>query len=139
MYRQAEISEYQEAIRKHVCSRCSEKPPGAPPCAPLGKRCALELHLPEVLSAIHAVRSASIRPYLESIRRRVCNQCSLPGVDCCPCPADRLLALAVRAVDAVDQAWEEDETAKPTSKNRRVGMDPLEGYPSIYLDRLEDE
>jgi len=37
MYSDPEMAEYLKEIRDQVCSRCIEKPPGGPPCAPLGK------------------------------------------------------------------------------------------------------
>ena len=40
-----ERGEYLAEIRKQVCSRCVERPPGGPPCAPLGKQCGVEMHL----------------------------------------------------------------------------------------------
>jgi hypothetical protein len=129
MYRETEIQAYREAIQIYACSRCPEKLAGGPPCEPLGKRCALELHLPDLLDAVRAVRSAAIEPYLESIHRRVCNQCSLPGLDCCPCPTDYMLILAVRAIDTMDQ----ELMRSPAAEDR------YEGYPGSVLDRIEDE
>ena len=41
----------------HAGSRCIERPPGGPPCAPLGKECGIEMHLPAVIDAI---RSSSL-------------------------------------------------------------------------------
>jgi hypothetical protein len=63
----------------------------------------LELHLPEYLEAIHEVDSASIEPYLENIRHRVCPHCVFRGPDCCPCPLDYLLVLTVQAIETVDE------------------------------------
>ena len=54
MYSQQQLAEYMDEIRKDVCSRCIERPPGGPPCAPLGKRCGIELNLPQLIDAIHA-------------------------------------------------------------------------------------
>ena len=102
MFALAQLAEYRTEIRKRVCSRCVERPPAGPPCAPLGKRCGLELHLPMFLDAIHEVDSPLIEPYLEAIRQRVCSQCSMLGSDGCPCPMDYLLVLTVDAVEAVD-------------------------------------
>ena len=42
MITETELDEYQDEIRNVVCSRCVERPPGGPPCAPLGKECGIE-------------------------------------------------------------------------------------------------
>jgi len=57
MVGEAKLNEYLTEIREQVCSRCVERPPGGPPCAPLGKVCGVELHLPKIIDAIHEVRS----------------------------------------------------------------------------------
>src|SRR6266699_1168943 len=57
MYTQEELNEYLEEIRAQVCSGCVERPPEGPPCTPLGKVCGVELHLPQLVQAIHSVRS----------------------------------------------------------------------------------
>ena len=103
MYTQAELQEYLEEIRKQVCSRCIERPPGGPPCAPLGKMCGIEFHLPKYLEAVHQADSPMIQPYLDKIDEQVCNEC--PRLDCdgCPCPLDYLVVLLMQAVDTVDQ------------------------------------
>jgi hypothetical protein len=139
MNRQAEVQKYQEAIRSQVCSHCEEKPAGGPPCEPLGRRCGFELQLPELLQAIHEVKGPSIQPYLSNIQRRFCAQCRLPSVDCCPCPVDYLLVLAVQAVKGVDRDWDEDVTAELPATSRSEEEDPFEGYPASYLDCLENK
>jgi hypothetical protein len=103
MYTEAEVGEYLAEIRQTVCSRCVERPAGGPPCAPLGKQCGVELHLPLFLEAVHEVQSPLIEPYLENIHRRVCSQCARRGCDGCPCPLDYLLVLIVQAIETVDQ------------------------------------
>ncbi len=103
MYTEAGTQEYLDEIREQVYSRCGERPPGGPPCAPLGKKCAIEMHLPLYLEAIHEVDSFLIEPYLDNIRRHVCTQCAKRGCDGCPCPLDYLLVLLVQAVETVDQ------------------------------------
>jgi hypothetical protein len=41
-----DLDEYKSEIREQVCARCIHRPPGGPPCEPLGKRCGIELDLP---------------------------------------------------------------------------------------------
>jgi hypothetical protein len=97
-----ERTEYLDEIRRQVCSRCVERPPGGPPCEPLGKQCGIELHLPELIDAIHGVNSESIAPYLETNRRLICEGCPRQHASDCPCPMDYLAVLLVQAVETVD-------------------------------------
>lgn len=106
MVAEANLAEYLEEIRREVCSRCVERPPGGPPCAPLGKPCGIELHLPELIDAIHEKRSDLIAPYLQNNREKICEHCSLHHSSNCPCPMDYLAVLLVQAVEAVDRRRE---------------------------------
>ena len=103
MYSQEQLDEYMEVIREQVCSRCVERPPGGPPCAPLGKRCGLELNLARIVEAVHQVHSAKMEPYEQVFHDLVCTQCSNRPTDQCPCPMEYLLILAVQAIEAVDE------------------------------------
>jgi pSer/pThr/pTyr-binding forkhead associated (FHA) protein len=112
------LSEYLDEIRRTVCSRCVERPPGGPPCTPLGKLCGIELHLPRMIEAIHAVRADKIEPYLESSRRQICADCPLADGEHCPCPLQTLAVLVVEAVEAVDQRHNADPTATSQGADR---------------------
>ncbi|HUY33524.1 MAG TPA: hypothetical protein VMV69_12310 [Pirellulales bacterium] len=103
MYSDTELAEYLQELREQVCSRCVEKPPGGPPCAPLGKRCGIELDLPRLIDAVHGVRSSVMDPYIEEFHDRVCTQCVNRNTNQCPCALDCLLLLAVQAIEAVDE------------------------------------
>jgi hypothetical protein len=103
MLTDAERTEYLDEIRNQVCSRCVERPPGGPPCAPLGKECGIEMHLDAVIDAVHRVQSPALEPYLRKNRAVICAHCALLGSDTCPCPMDYLAALLVEAVETVDQ------------------------------------
>jgi hypothetical protein len=107
MVTQEEMVEYLNEIRREVCSRCVERPPGGPPCAPLGKQCGIEMHLPQLIDAIHDVHSASILPYLSNNREKICEHCPHLHSSICPCPMDYLSVLLVGAVEAVDQRRKE--------------------------------
>jgi hypothetical protein len=98
-----ELAEYLDEIREQVCSRCIERPPGGPPCAPLGKQCGVEMHLSALVEAIHEVKSGSIEPYLNNNRGRICEHCTMHKTSLCPCPMDDLAVLIVQAVETVDQ------------------------------------
>jgi hypothetical protein len=103
MLSEAELTEYLAEIRKQVCSRCIERPPGGPPCAPLGKVCGIELHLPQIITAIREVKSNWLEDYLENDRAKVCAFCPHLHSSICPCPMDYLGALLVEAVETVDE------------------------------------
>ena len=96
------LDEYLLELRTQVCSRCIERPEGGPPCAPLGKRCGIELHLPEFIDAVHAVSNVRIDPYIDSLHKRVCEDCRNSTTSQCPCPLKYLLLLAVEAIETVD-------------------------------------
>ncbi len=98
-----ELGEYMAEIREQVCSKCVERPPGGPPCLPLGKRCGVELDLPELVEAVHNVHSDSMEPYTKVFHDDVCTQCSNRDTEQCPCALDYLLILAVQAIEAVDE------------------------------------
>jgi hypothetical protein len=103
MLTEDEIAEYLDEIRREVCTRCVERPPGGPPCAPLGKECGVELHLPELIERVREVQSNSIVPYLLNNRHKICEHCANLHGSNCPCPMDYLSVLLVQAVEAVDR------------------------------------
>ncbi|MFO0967622.1 MAG: hypothetical protein U0793_18840 [Gemmataceae bacterium] len=95
-----EYAEELRLIRDQVCSRCIERPPGGPPCAPLGKVCGIELHLPELVQAIRAGDSPFIADYLVRNRDKICSHCAYLHTEHCPCPMDYLVTLIVGTVEA---------------------------------------
>jgi hypothetical protein len=112
MNEEAELAEYLAEIRQQVCSHCVERPPGGPPCAPLGKACGVEMHLPQLVDSIRAVDSHLIAPYLEHNRQQVCEQCAFLHSGICPCPMDYLAVLLVQAVETVDQRRQRHERGR---------------------------
>jgi hypothetical protein len=99
----ADLQEYLEEIRREVCSHCVERPPGGPPCKPLGRRCGIELHLPQLIESVRAVRSLSMVPYLDHNREHICAGCVHRYGSICPCPMEYLGVLLVQAIEAVDE------------------------------------
>jgi hypothetical protein len=106
MVSKPELAEYMDEVREQVCSRCVERPPNGPPCAALDKQCGIEMHLPQIIDAIHQVRSDWIAPYLEHNRKRICETCTLNHSSLCPCPMDYLAVLLVQAVETVKERIE---------------------------------
>ena len=103
MYTAEELAEYMDEIREQVCSRCIERPPGGPPCAPLGKRCGVEINLPQIIEAVHAKYSRTMEPYTANFHDMVCTQCPNRTTEQCPRPMEYLLILAVQAIETVDE------------------------------------
>lgn len=117
----AELAEYLAEIRDQVCSRCVERPPGGPPCAPLGKDCGIELHLPQLVDSVHAVHSRWMPPYLEHNRHEICEKCALLHSSICPCPMDYLATLVVEAVETVDKRHDPCASGRPIVTRRGQG------------------
>jgi hypothetical protein len=105
------LDEYLAEIRVRVCSHCIERPPGGPPCAPLGKRCGVEANLEGLVAVAHSAISECIDPYVTHFHDDVCTICQFRTTRHCPCPLDYLLPLAIEAVEAVDQRHRESATA----------------------------
>jgi hypothetical protein len=103
MLAEADLKEYLDEIRQEACGRCVERPAGGPPCAPLGKPCGVELHLPQLVEAVHGASGGLIDPYLDNTRSKICPGCAFLHGEFCPCPMDRLAVLVVEAVEAVDE------------------------------------
>jgi len=106
MTTEVNLSEYLDEIRKQVCSICIERPPGGPPCEPLGKECGVEQHLAQLIASIHEMDSPSIEPYLEHNRCEICQSCSNLHSSVCPCPMDYMAVPIVQAVETVDRRRE---------------------------------
>jgi hypothetical protein len=128
MISELDLAEYLDEIRKEVCSRCVEKPMNGPPCAPLGKNCGVELHLPALIQAIQHVHSPFIEPYLDHDRQEICAGCAFLGSDICPCPMDSLAVLIVQAVETVDQR----------RRARGLGPSTPENVPADGLKALSE-
>jgi hypothetical protein len=101
MTTQNDLDEHRDALRLEVCSRCIERRAGAPPCAPLGKGCGIERHLPALVELCRTTDSALIDPYIEKLHDTICSDCEYKDKPACPCPLDYLLQLAVETVEKV--------------------------------------
>jgi hypothetical protein len=112
MIAELELQEYLDEMRQHVCTRCVERPAGGPPCAPLGKNCGVEMHLPRLVDSVRAVHSDLVEPYLERNRREICSRCAFLHSDICPCPMDYLSVLVVEAIETVDRRRRERNEAR---------------------------
>jgi hypothetical protein len=134
MVTQVELGEYLDEIRDEVCSRCVERPPGGPPCEPLGKMCGVELHLENLIDSIHQVRSNRIEPYLDHNRHEICEKCAFVHSSVCPCPMDSLALLVVQAVETVDERRRQrGEAYRATPDAEEVS---LEAIRQAYLQAV---
>ena len=120
------MEEYLAEIRQQVCRCCVERPPGGPPCEPLGKVCGIEMHLPKLVEAIHSIDSRWIRAYLGHNREVICQQCAFHHSSICPCPMDQLVFLVVQAVTAVDERHEAE-----AAEEADIGETAVEGPPTL--------
>jgi len=69
------------SLREKICSVCVDRNPDGS-CDRLAERsCTLMAKLPLAAEAICQVDSPSIGPYIESIRRNVCEKCELRNMD----------------------------------------------------------
>jgi hypothetical protein len=123
-----ELEEYLAEIRREVCSHCVEKPPGGPPCAPLGKVCGIELHLPQLIESIHKVHSPFIGPYLDHNRAEVCSKCAFLHSSVCPCPMDYLAVLLAEAVETVDARRPRPDDLRQLAEQPGEGATVAEAY-----------
>jgi len=98
-----EFGDYVAELRAHVCSRCIERAPGSPPCAPRGKPCGIELHVPALVQICRSTDSEQLEPYIERLHAEVCENCSNKDGPTCPCPLDYLLELTVEAIERVER------------------------------------
>lgn len=98
-----EYEDYLAELRKDVCSRCIERQPNCPPCAPHGKGCGIERHIPELVELCRTTDSVLIDPYIQELHDKICADCEFRDQPTCPCPLDYLLQLAVESVERVQQ------------------------------------
>jgi hypothetical protein len=99
----AEHEEYLAELRSQVCSRCIERGPNCPPCAPHHKVCGIEAHLPELVEICRTTDSVQMATYLDKLHDQICANCEYKDTEGCPCPLDYLLQLAVEAVETVER------------------------------------
>ncbi len=102
MLTSTEYDEYLAELRSRVCSRCVERGPNSPPCAPHNNPCGIEAHLPELVELCRTTDSQQMATYLDKLHTLICPDCEYKDTNGCPCPLDYLLELAVQAVEAVE-------------------------------------
>jgi hypothetical protein len=99
---------YLEAIRRRVCSVCLDaRDDGS--CGLTGRTCAIEAHLPGVISAVAATHSRRMEDYVDAIRAQVCSHCRhQDSVGNCElrgagdCALETYLYLVVEAIEEIE-------------------------------------
>ena len=98
---------YWEAIQRRVCSVCLDQAADGS-CGLTRRVCALERHLPALVSALVAIRSDRMDEYVAAIEAQVCSHC--PEQDACGecrvrddarCSLYSYLSLVVEAVEEI--------------------------------------
>lgn len=84
MSTQDDVDEYRVELKASLCSRCIEQRAGAPPCAPRGKGCGIERHLPVLVAICRTSDSRLIDPYIEKLHDSICTDCEYKDTSACP-------------------------------------------------------
>jgi len=101
------IDVFREALKERVCGICFDRNDDGTCALPKGRICAIEAHLPGIVTAIEAVESFDLAPYVESIRTQVCPNCSQDKNGHCAfrenfdCSVDNFLYLVVDVIEDV--------------------------------------
>ena len=103
METKTDCSDYLAELRDNVCSHCIEREPGGTPCAPRGKACGIELHIPELVEICRTTDSVQMETYIQQLHDKICADCAYRDAPSCPCPLDYLLQLAVEAIENVER------------------------------------
>lgn len=107
---------YEEAVVRHVCSKCidfgtdgichSQDPEG----------CAIFRFLPELAAIAERLHEYKIQPYVEAVRQEICMKCRAesrggrcPLRDTLDCGLDRYLPLVLEAIEEVKEKEEARE------------------------------
>jgi hypothetical protein len=104
----ARYQEYLAAIRRSVCSVCLDGRDDRS-CGLSGRVCAIETHLPQLVSALCSVESSKLEDYEAAVREQVCSSCKEQDAagrcelrDHGNCALDAYLMLVLDAVEEVN-------------------------------------
>ena len=105
---------YEEAIMRHVCSKCIDFGEDSVCHSADPEGCAIFRYLPELVAIAERLREFRIQPYVDAVRRDVCMKCRSgePGAKCplrdsLDCGLDRYLPLVLDAIEEVkaEEEW----------------------------------
>ena len=100
---ESDYGEYLQELRDTVCAHCIERPTGGPPCAPLGRICGIEQHVPKLVDICRETNTVQMGPYMDKVHDLICTDCPNRDAENCPCPLEYLMVLAVEAVERVER------------------------------------
>jgi hypothetical protein len=96
----------EQKFREKICAVCIDRNPDGTCDYDDQHSCMLMQKIPEAVEAISRVDSPEMKPYVESLRRTVCQNCwfQQPDQTCAPrsmdrCTLDSFLALAVEVIE----------------------------------------
>ncbi len=102
--------EYWDAVRSRVCVKCIDGD-GYGNCRLTGEyACGLSAHFPRIVETVLGVKSDTMDPYIDALRKNVCAHCvhQSPDGRCMfrtnvDCGLDRYFPLIVQAIEALQQ------------------------------------
>lgn len=99
--------EYREAIRRRVCTVCLDSRDDGS-CGLTGRICALEAHLPRLVTVLADLGSPRLDDYVAAVRSEICSRCEsrAPRGACAlretaACALDAYLPLVLDAIEEV--------------------------------------
>lgn len=102
-----------EALKERVCGVCFDRNDDGTCGLPEDRVCAIEAHLPEIVSAVESEHGFDLTPYVESIRTKVCPNCSQDLEGHCAfresfdCSVDNFIYLIVDTIEEEDRRSKE--------------------------------
>ena len=106
---------YQEAVLRHVCSKCIDFGEDDICHSPDPAGCAIFRYLPELVAIVERLRTLRIQPYVDAVREDICMKCRRGSLSKdCPlctsldCALDRYLPLVLETIEEVkkEQEWD---------------------------------
>ncbi|HTL71590.1 MAG TPA: hypothetical protein VL404_09905 [Candidatus Eisenbacteria bacterium] len=101
---------YEKAIRDRVCAHCEDRGEDGTCRTKDPDGCAIHRSLADLLQIAWQIDSGELAPYIEAVRKDVCQFCSHETAGKCEvrnhldCGLDRYLELVIEAVQEVDEA-----------------------------------
>ncbi len=100
------LRQLEDRFREKICAVCIDRKPDGSCDYDEQGTCTLMQKIPEAVEAVSHVESPFIEPYIESLRRKVCDHCTLRDVngECGPrdtdrCMLDSYLPLVVEVIE----------------------------------------
>lgn len=102
------INSYWELVQAKICHKCTEGDHQGNCRLPAGEQCSLKAFLPEIVTTIVNMRSASYQAYVNALRNNVCISCTSQRADgscwkrdTLECVLDRYYPLVIEVIESV--------------------------------------